>query len=138
MFRGSKPGERRGGRKRDTPNRRTILADRILSIGLDHPTATWGEFHLRLVKDQQLPADTRMAVAAKCAPAKPTQSPRRHSRRQAQRSSSASEDLQTSEFVAARGWRPQAFEALLCIVQDAAADPKAKKSGAEDYRVFAA
>ena len=34
MLRGSRPGERRGGRKRDTPNRRTILMDRVLSIGL--------------------------------------------------------------------------------------------------------
>jgi hypothetical protein len=40
MLRGSGPGERRGGRKRGTPNRRTILRDRILSIGLDHPAAS--------------------------------------------------------------------------------------------------
>ena len=37
MLRGSKPGERRGGRKRATPNKRTVLTDRILSIGLEHP-----------------------------------------------------------------------------------------------------
>jgi hypothetical protein len=63
MLRGSRPGERRGGRKRGTPNRRTILRDRILSIGLDHPAASQRAFLLELVKDQKLPADTRMAVA---------------------------------------------------------------------------
>jgi hypothetical protein len=30
--RGSMPGERRGGRKRTTPNRTTILADRIVAV----------------------------------------------------------------------------------------------------------
>ena len=61
MLRGSRPGERRGGRKRGTPHRRTILRDRILSIGLDHPAASQRAFLLKLVKDRKLPADTRMA-----------------------------------------------------------------------------
>jgi hypothetical protein len=65
---------RRGGRKRDTPNRRTIRRDRILSIGLDHPAASQRAFLLKLVKDRKLPADTRMAVAPKCFPPKPTRS----------------------------------------------------------------
>src|ERR1700733_7954057 len=73
MLRGSKPGERRGGRKRETPNRRTILAERILAIGSDHPTASRREFLLILVKDRELPADTRIAVAPKCFPAKRAQ-----------------------------------------------------------------
>ena len=76
MLRGSRPGERRGGRKRDTPNRRTILTDRILSIGLDHPTASRRAFLHKLVKDRKLPADTRMAVAPKCFPPKRTPSSR--------------------------------------------------------------
>jgi hypothetical protein len=38
--------------------------------------------------------------------------------------------LQTSEFVPVREWRPQAFEALLCIVQDAAADPEVRRKAA--------
>lgn len=63
MLRGSEPGERRGGRKRGTPNRRTILRNRILSIGLDHPAASQRALLLKLVKDQKLPADTRMAIA---------------------------------------------------------------------------
>jgi hypothetical protein len=69
-------------------------------------------------------------VAAKCSTAKPTQSSRRHGRRQAQRSASASKDLQTSEFVPVREWRLEAFEALLCIVQDAAADPEVRRKAA--------
>jgi hypothetical protein len=61
MLRGSRPGERRGGRTQGTPNQRTILRDRILSIGLDHPAASQRAFLLKLVKDRKLPADTRMA-----------------------------------------------------------------------------
>jgi len=49
MLRGSEPGERRGGRKRGTPNRRTILSDRILSIGLNQPAASQHAFLLKLV-----------------------------------------------------------------------------------------
>ena len=63
MLRGSRPGERRGGRKLDTPNRRTLLTDSILAIGLDHPTASRHSLVLKLVKDRKLPADTRMAIA---------------------------------------------------------------------------
>src|ERR1700751_5973428 len=58
MLRGSRPGERRGGRKQGAPNRRTILRDRILSIGLDHPSASQRAFLFKLVKDRKLPADT--------------------------------------------------------------------------------
>ena len=63
MSRGSKPGERRGGRQRATPNRRTILSDRILAAGAEHPSASARQFILILVTDQALPADTRIAIA---------------------------------------------------------------------------
>ena len=52
----------------------TILRDRILSIGLDHPAASQRAFLLKLVKDRKLPADTRMEVAPKCFPPKRTRS----------------------------------------------------------------
>ena len=138
MGRGSRPGERRGGRKRYTPNRRTILIDRILSIGLDHPTASRRAFILKLVKDQKLPADTRMAVAPKCLPSKRTQSSRTGRPR-------ALADIQTTiaqEAVAEvgsagavlipamRDWDPRALDALLGIVQDATACPKARRKAA--------
>ena len=63
MPRGSKIGERRGGRQRGTPNRRTVLADRILAIASEHPTTAACQLVDILAKDQKLPADIRMAIA---------------------------------------------------------------------------
>jgi hypothetical protein len=70
MPRGSKPGQRRGGRQRGTPNRRTILTDRILAITSEHPTVSQQELVVILVNDQKLAADTRMAIARKFLPAR--------------------------------------------------------------------
>jgi hypothetical protein len=64
MPRGSKPGERRGGRQRATPNRRTVLTNRILAAAAADPGSA-NELILVLAKDQNLPADTRMAIARK-------------------------------------------------------------------------
>ena len=145
MLRGSRPGERRGGRKRGTPHRRTILRDRLLSIGLDHPAASRRAFLLKLVKDRKLPADTRMAVAPKCFPPKRTRSSRTGRPRAlaGSRTSSAQEALATEGFaVASRGahtpavvpairdWSPQALDALFGVVQDATANPKARSKAA--------
>jgi hypothetical protein len=65
MPRGSKPGERRGGRKRGTPNKGTVLTERILAAAAANPVATPNELLSILVDDQALPADTRIAVARK-------------------------------------------------------------------------
>jgi hypothetical protein len=65
MPRGSKLGERRGGRQRATPNRRTVLTNRILVVAAANPAATEYELVLILAKDQDLAADTRMAIARK-------------------------------------------------------------------------
>jgi hypothetical protein len=65
MPRGSKPGERRGGRQRATPNRRTVLTNRILPAAAANPTPTANELAVVLAKDQALPADARMAIARK-------------------------------------------------------------------------
>jgi hypothetical protein len=62
MPRGSKPGERRGGRHRATPNKRTVLRERLLAIASANPTAAAHEFLLSLVNDLALPADTRLAI----------------------------------------------------------------------------
>src|SRR5271166_5831025 len=62
MPRGSKIGERRGGRQRGMPNRRTVLADRILAIASEHPTTSAGQLVDILAKDQKLPADIRMVI----------------------------------------------------------------------------
>jgi hypothetical protein len=57
------PGERRGGRARATPNRRTILADRIVAVLEGCSAASPKERLARLVNDQELPGDIRLAVA---------------------------------------------------------------------------
>ena len=72
MPRGSKPGERRGGRQRAAPNRRTVLTDRILAAASEHPSASRHELLTILVKDQALPADIRIAVARTSLPARAT------------------------------------------------------------------
>ena len=72
MLRGSKPGEHRGGRKRNTPNKRTVLVDRILAIGLEHSSLSPQGLLLKVVKDPKLPADTRMAVVPQSFPLKKT------------------------------------------------------------------
>ena len=144
MLRGSKPGERRGGRKRDTPNRRTILADRILAIGLEHPAASWRAFLLKLAKDRGLPAETRMAMAPRCFP------PKRRRLARAGRSAAAGRQSSVAqEALAAAGspvmsngsqtratgpaigdWNPDALGALLGVVQDAAVDPQTRRKAA--------
>jgi hypothetical protein len=141
MLRGSRPGERRGGRERDTPNRRTVLTDRILAIGSDHPTASRHGFLVKLVKDQKLPADIRMAVAPICFPAKRTQSggARRPGVSAGIRSAigerttakaKASNVLPAVEVPAREVLNPQALDALFGVVQDAAADHKARRRAA--------
>src|SRR5438477_2770020 len=71
MLRGSRPGERRGGRKRGTPHRRTILRDRILAIGLDHPAASRRAFALEalfgVVQDATANPKARSKAALKIA-----------------------------------------------------------------------
>jgi hypothetical protein len=63
MPRGSKPGERRGGRQRATPNKRTVLTDRILAVASANPTASCDDLVAILVKDQALAADVRVSMA---------------------------------------------------------------------------
>jgi hypothetical protein len=117
MLRGSKPGEHRGGRKPHTPNRRTILVDRILSIGSEHPRLLPHGFLLRLVKDPKLPADTRMALAPKSFPLKRIHESR--TRRQGAAPVSVPQE-----------WTPLTLDALFGIVQDATADAKARRKAA--------
>ena len=58
-------GERRGGRKRGTANRRTILIDRIVAVGLGDPTGRPKDLVAALAEDPALPGDTRRAIAPK-------------------------------------------------------------------------
>jgi hypothetical protein len=130
MLRGSRPGERRGGRERGTPNRRTILRERILALGLDHPTASQRTFLRNLGKDRKLPAEIRIAITATCCPP-----PRTRSLRSGGRSASVdrrfSIDLQTSPRASAlRGWSPRALDTLLGVVQDTGANLQARSKAA--------
>ena len=137
MLRGSAPGERRGGRTRGTPNRRTILRDRILSIGLDDPAASQHAFFLKLLKDRKLPADTRIAVAPNWFPAKRTSRAGRPRALASSRTTVVQQAPATGRAAvgstgaqkppvvpAMRDWTPQALDALFGVVQDATADPK--------------
>jgi hypothetical protein len=136
MLRGSRPGERRGGRKQGTPNRRTILRDRILAIGLAHPAASQRAFLLELVKDRKLPADTRMAIAPQCFPPKRTRSsragrPRALGSKPPAGSAVMSKGSQRlAEVTPMRDWSSHALEALFDVVQDATEDPKARRKAA--------
>ena len=144
MLRGSRPGERRGGRTRGTPNRRTILRDRILSIGLEHPAASQRVFLTKLVKDRKLPADTRIAVAPQSFPPKRRRSARTGHRPALAGSATtiAQEALAAAGAVAAKGsqtlavvaairdWSPQALDALFGVVQDATANPQVRRKAA--------
>ena len=60
MPRGSKPGERRGGRQRAT-----VLTKQHFGSRRRGPPATAHELVLILAKDQGQAADTRMAIACK-------------------------------------------------------------------------
>jgi len=142
MLRGSRPGERRGGRKQGTPNRRTILRDRILALGSDHPAASQRALLLKLVKDRKLPAETRMAVAPQCFPPKRRRSVRTARPRALVGSTIAQEALATEGAAVAKGsqtpagvlairdWNPQVLDALFGIVQDATANPEVRRKAA--------
>jgi len=68
MPRGSKPGERRGGRQRGTPNKKTALANAVLCAAAVNPDASPLDFLLGLVRDRNVPIDLRIEMAAAAAP----------------------------------------------------------------------
>jgi hypothetical protein len=117
MPRGSKPGERRGGRQCTTPNKRTVLTDRILAAASEHPGAALHELLASLVKDQALAADIRIAVARNTPPAR------------ASRSSKA--------LAAGTNARPGTaglvtLDVLFSIVQDATTAPAQRRKAASE------
>jgi hypothetical protein len=68
MPRGSLPGERRGGRQRGTPNKKTLLKNAVFLAAASDPTRSPLEFMLALMRDPQVPLDTRIEMAAQTAP----------------------------------------------------------------------
>ena len=115
MPRGSKPGERRGGRQRATPNRRTVLAGRILVAASENPTASRRQLLTILVKDRGLPADIRMAIA----------------RTQRSRASRSTEPRAESHGPA-KSTAPVTLDVLFSIVQDVAASLSQRRTAASE------
>jgi hypothetical protein len=68
MPRGSKPGERRGGRQRGTPNKKTLIKNAVFLVAASDPNRSPLEFMLALMRDPQVPFDLRIEMAAQAAP----------------------------------------------------------------------
>ncbi len=68
MPRGSKPGERRGGRKRGTPNKKTALTNAAFADAASNLEVTPLEFLLAIMRDPTVSPDLRVKVAQAAAP----------------------------------------------------------------------
>ena len=68
MPRGSKPGERRGGRQRGTPNKATVAKAAALAAASADPTITPLQFLLGVMRDAKAPIGLRVQVARAAAP----------------------------------------------------------------------
>jgi hypothetical protein len=60
---GSKPGERRGGRQRGTPNKKTALTNAALAAAAANPEISPLEFLLRIMRDPNVSSEFRIKVA---------------------------------------------------------------------------
>ena len=67
MSRGSAPGERRGGRKRGTPNRRTAFARRVADLAAQSEDTPL-DYLLSVMRDVEAPTDQRLEAAKAAAP----------------------------------------------------------------------
>jgi hypothetical protein len=79
MPRGSRPGERRGGRKKGTSNKRTLWSNIVASDLATAPHLTPVDLFLGLMRSPQLPLDLRIDMAQLALPflhAKPRTAPR--------------------------------------------------------------
>lgn len=68
MPRGSKPGERRGGRQRGTPNKATVAKTAALKAASADPAVTPLQFLLGVMRDPTSPTNLRIQVARAAAP----------------------------------------------------------------------
>ena len=68
MPRGSKPGERRGGRKLGTPNKKTVLRKAAFAAAAANPDSSPIDFLLNLMRDKTTPPDLRLQIAQTAAP----------------------------------------------------------------------
>jgi len=65
---GSKPGERRGGRKPGTPNKKTVVKNAIINAAAGSPDLSPLEFFLSLMRQEDLDLEVRIAVAQQALP----------------------------------------------------------------------
>jgi hypothetical protein len=68
MPRGSKPGERRGGRQKGTPNKKTALRNAALSAGAADTNLSPLDYLLTVFREQTFPMETRIAAAREALP----------------------------------------------------------------------
>src|SRR6478672_4588399 len=68
MPRGSKPGERRGGRQRGTPNKSTALKKAAFNAAVTDPNLMPLDFFLTLMRQADLPLEFRVAAAQQALP----------------------------------------------------------------------
>jgi len=69
MPRGSRPGERRGGRKKGTPNKATLLKDAIVrAAATSDPNRSPLDIFLCVMRDAQAPLELRITMAQKALP----------------------------------------------------------------------
>jgi hypothetical protein len=77
MPRGSRPGERRGGRQKGTPNKKTALRNAALSAAAADPNISPLDFFLNVIRDKNFPLEVRITAARGALPyfhAKPQES----------------------------------------------------------------
>jgi hypothetical protein len=68
MPRGSKPGERCGGRQRGTPNKSTLLKHAAIEAAVTDPNLSPLDFLLKLMRQGDLPLELRVTVAQQALP----------------------------------------------------------------------
>ena len=68
MPRGSKPGERRGGRQRGTPNKKTALQNAAMAAAAANPEISPLDFLLGVMRDPNTRLEIRIRVAQVAAP----------------------------------------------------------------------
>ena len=68
MPRGSKPGERRGGRQPGTPNKKTALVNAAFDAATSNPDLSPLDFLLGVMRDASLPPDWRIKAAQSALP----------------------------------------------------------------------
>jgi hypothetical protein len=66
--RGSKPGERRGGRQRGTPNKKTALRNAAIAAAASNPDISPLDFLLGVMRDPNVSPELRIKVAQVAAP----------------------------------------------------------------------